>query len=133
MTSGRATTYSAVAADNSGGSGINPAAYTWTAPGFAAQHGATATFTFPRGVGSVTLTLTFADNAGNQGTATLDVTVNNAPPPGPPTGSSPTTTSTGGATIKIFRVVTVTGRNRGSSRSSSRRPSPGSSRLRSCR
>jgi hypothetical protein len=57
------------------------------------------------------LTVTFADNAGNQGTATLDVTVNNAPPPGPPTGSQPTTISTGGATIKIFRVVTVTGRN----------------------
>lgn len=111
VTSGRATTYTAVLADNAGGSGVNPASITWTAPGFAAQHGATATFTFPRGVGEVTLTVTFADNAGNQGTATLDVTVNNAPPPGPPTGSNPTTTSTGGATIKIFRVVTVTGRN----------------------
>jgi hypothetical protein len=111
VTSGRATTYTANLADNTGGSGINPASITWTAPGFAAQHGATATFTFPRGVGAVTLTLTFADNAGNPGTATLNVTVNDAPPPGPPTGSSPTTTTTGGATIKIFRVVTVTGRN----------------------
>jgi hypothetical protein len=111
VTSGRATTYTAVLADNAGGSGINPGSITWTAPGFAAQHGATATFTFPRGVGGVTLTVTFTDNAGNPGTATLNVTVNNAKPPGPPSGSSPTTTSTGGATIKIFQVVTVTGRN----------------------
>lgn len=35
--------------------------------------------------------MTFADNAGNQGTATLNVTVNNAPPPGSPTGSHPVT------------------------------------------
>jgi hypothetical protein len=111
VTSGKATTYTAVLADNTGGSGINSASITWTAPGFPAQSGPTARFTFPRGAGTVTLTLTFADNAGNQGTTTLSVTVNNAPPPGPPSGSKPTTTSTGGATIKIFRVVTVTGRN----------------------
>ena len=110
-TSGKATTYHAVLADNAGGSGINPSSITWTAPGFAAQHGAAATFTFPRGVGEVTLTVTFADNAGNQGTATLSVTVKNAPPPGPPSGSSPTTITTGGGTIKVFKVVTVTGRN----------------------
>ena len=111
VTSGRATTYTAVLADNAGGTGINPASITWTAPGFATQHGATATYSFPRGVGEVTLTVAFADNAGNPGTATINVTVNDAPPPGPPTGSNPTTTSTGGATIKIFKVVTVTGRN----------------------
>ena len=110
-TSGRATTYTAVLADNAGGTGINPGSITWTAPGFAAQHGASATYSFPRGVGEVTLTLTFADNAGNPGTATLDVTVHNAPPPGPPSGSQPTTTTTGGATIKVFKIVTVTGRN----------------------
>jgi hypothetical protein len=110
-TSGKATRYTAVLADNTGGSGINPSSITWTAPGFLAQHGATATYTFPRDIGAVTLTVTFADNAGNQGTATLDVTVNNARPPGPPTASQPTTISTGGATIKIFKVVTVTGRN----------------------
>jgi hypothetical protein len=110
-TSGRAITYTAVLADNAGGTGINPGSITWTAPGFAAQHGPTAIYTFPRDIGEVTLTLTFADNAGNQGTATLTVAVKNAPPPGPPTGSSPTTTTTGGATIKIFKIVTVTGRN----------------------
>ncbi|HEY1568612.1 MAG TPA: hypothetical protein VGF68_16410 [Solirubrobacteraceae bacterium] len=110
VTSGRATNYTAVLADNSGGTGINPASITWTAAGFAAQHGGTATFTFPRGVGDVTLTLSFADNAGNPGTTTLDVTVRDAPPPGPPTGSEPTTITTGGGTIKVFRVVTVTGR-----------------------
>lgn len=107
-TAGHATTYTAVLADNAGGSGINPASVTWTAPGFAAQHGATATYTFPNGVSEVTLTVSFADNAGNPGTATLGVTVK---PAGPPTGSKPITTSTGGATITIFRVVTVTGRN----------------------
>jgi hypothetical protein len=106
--SGTATKYTAVLADNAGGSGINPASITWTAPGFAAQHGATATYAFPRGIGDVTLTVTFADNAGNTGTATLDVTVRNA---GPPSGSKPVTISTGGATIKIFKIVTVTGRN----------------------
>jgi hypothetical protein len=111
VTSGKATTYAAAVADNTGGTGINPGAYTWTAPGFAAQHGATASFAFPRGVGEVTLTLTFADNAGNQGTATLSVNVDDAPPPGPPTGSKPTTISTGGATVKIFKIVTITGRN----------------------
>jgi hypothetical protein len=111
VTSGRATTYTAVLADNAGGSGINPGSITWTAPGFAAEHGATATYTFPSGVGGVTLTVSFTDNAGNPGTATLNVIVNDAPPPGPPSGSSPTTTTTGGATIKIFKIVTVTGRN----------------------
>jgi hypothetical protein len=111
VTSGKAVTYTASVADNAGGSGINPNGYTWTVPGFAAQHGASATYTFPRGVGEETITLTFSDNAGNQGTATLNVTVNNAPPPGPPTGSQPTTTTTGGASIKIFKIVTVSGRN----------------------
>ncbi|HEY2320213.1 MAG TPA: hypothetical protein VGH67_18035 [Solirubrobacteraceae bacterium] len=111
VTSGKATTYTAVLADNAGGSGINPASITWTAPGFAAQHGGSATYAFPSGIGEVTLTVAFADNAGNTGTATLNVTVNNAPPPGPPSGSKPVTTSTGGATIKIFKIVTVTGRN----------------------
>jgi hypothetical protein len=111
VTSGRATTYRAVLADNAGGSGINPASITWTAPGFPAHTGSTASYTFPRGIGAVTLTVSFADNAGNQGTATRDVTVNNAPPPGPPTGSRPTTITIGAATIKIFRIVTVTGRN----------------------
>jgi hypothetical protein len=111
VTSGRATTYTANLSDNAGGSGINPASITWTAPGFPAQSGAAATYTFPSGIGEVTLTVTFTDNAGNQGTATLTVTVNNAPPPGPPTGSHPVTITTGGATIKIFKIVTVTGRN----------------------
>jgi hypothetical protein len=113
VTSGQAVTYTASVADNAGGSGINPGGYTWTVPGLAAQHGSSATYTFPSGTGSARITLTFADNAGNQATATLDVTVNNAPPPappGPPFGSSPTTSSTGGATVTIYKKVTVTGR-----------------------
>ncbi|MDQ6776581.1 MAG: hypothetical protein M3071_10290 [Actinomycetota bacterium] len=77
--SGSAVTFSANVADNAGGSGINPAGYTWTVPGFPAQHGSSATYAFPRGTGSARITLSFTDNAGNQGTATLDVTVTDAP------------------------------------------------------
>jgi hypothetical protein len=81
VTSGTAVTYSAQVADNAGGSGINPNGYTWTVAGFPAQHGASATYTFPSGAGSERITLTFADNAGNQATATLDVTVKAASAP----------------------------------------------------
>jgi hypothetical protein len=110
--SSSAVTYTASVEDNAGGSGINPAGYTWSVPGFAPQHGASATYTFPRGTGAATITLTFTDNAGNEGTATLNVTVNDAPPPPllPPAGSHPKTTSTGGAKITIYRTVRVTGR-----------------------
>jgi hypothetical protein len=113
VTSGTPATYTAAVADNAGGSGINPAGYTWTVPGFPAQHGASASYTFPKNAGSATITLTFTDNAGNQGTATLNVTVNNAPPVHrrAPSGSQPTTISTGGATITIYKIVFVTGRN----------------------
>jgi hypothetical protein len=113
VTSGTPATYTAAVADNAGGSGINPAGYTWTVPGFPAQHGASASYTFPKDAGSATITLTFTDNAGNQGTATHNVTVNNAPPAHrrAPSGSQPTTISTGGAKITIFKIVTVTGRN----------------------
>jgi hypothetical protein len=113
VTSGNASTYTAAVADNAGGSGINPAGYTWTVPGFPAQHGASASYSFPRGTGSATITLTFTDNAGNQGTATLNVTVHDAPAVHrrAPSGSHATTISTGGATITIFKIVFVTGRN----------------------
>jgi hypothetical protein len=112
VSSGTATTYTARVADNAGGSGIKPGGFTWSVSGFPAQHGATATYTFPRGTGATTITLTFTDNAGNHGTATLNVTVNDAPPPPrrPPAGLNPTTTSTGGATITIYKVVIVSGR-----------------------
>jgi hypothetical protein len=112
VTSGQAVTYTANVTDNSGGSGINPNGYTWTVPGFPAQHGATATYAFPRGTGSVTITLAFSDNAGNQATATLVVNVKDAAVTAtpPPSGSHPTTTSTGGGKVTLFKVVTVTGR-----------------------
>jgi hypothetical protein len=110
--SGKPVTYTANVSDNAGGSGINPAGYTWSVPGLPAQHGGSATYTFPRGTGSVTITLTFTDNAGNQGTATLNVTVNDvsSPPLLPPAGSHAKTMSTGGAKITVYRIVTVTGR-----------------------
>ena len=112
VASGNAVTYTASVTDNAGGSGINPAGYTWSVAGFPAQHGASATYTFPRGTGATTITLTFTDNAGNQGTARLNVTVNDAPLPPvlPPAGSHPKTVSTGGAKITVYKIVTVTGR-----------------------
>jgi hypothetical protein len=81
VTSGTAVTYAAAVADNAGGTGISPSGYTWTVPGFPAQHGSSAVYTFPKGAGSATITVSFTDNAGNQATATLDVVVKNAPPP----------------------------------------------------
>jgi hypothetical protein len=108
INSGQAVTYTASATDNAGGSGINPAGYTWSVAGFPAQHGASATYTFPHGTGAATITLTFTDNGGNRGTATLNVTVNDVS--SPPTGSHPKTVSTGGAKVTVYKIVTVTGR-----------------------
>lgn len=121
VTSGQAVTYTGEVADNAGGSGIDASSLTWTAPGYPTQHGTSASFTFPPGAGHVTLTLTFADNAGNSATATIGVTVSDAAaaattttttaPPPPPSGSGPLTTLMSGTTIKVFKTVTVTGRS----------------------
>jgi hypothetical protein len=110
VTSGRPATFTAAVADNAGGSGINPSGFTWVTPGFPPQHGASAIYTFARGTRSATITLTFTDNAGNQATSALTVTVKDAPLAAP-SGSSPLTVHTGGATLTIFRIVTVSGRN----------------------
>lgn len=114
--SGTPVTYTASVADNAGGSGINPAGYTWVVPGFPVQHGASASYVFPRGTGSAPITLTFADNAGNHATTTLNVTVNDLPlplphPVSPPSGSGPTTSQVGGVTITIYNIVFVVGRS----------------------
>jgi hypothetical protein len=111
VSSGQAVTYTAHVADNAGGSGINPGGYEWRVPGFAPQHGASASYTFPRSTSSATITLTFTDNAGNHGKATLDVTVNDTQPQPPPVGLHPTTTSTGGATITVYKTTKITGRS----------------------
>lgn len=114
VSSGSPATYTASVVDNVGGSGISPTGYTWAVPGFPAQHGQAATYSFPRGTGAATITLTFTDNAGNHGTATLNVTVNDSPAKPPrlaSAGFQPKTTTTGGATITIYRRVIVTGRS----------------------
>jgi len=122
VNSGQPVTFTANVADNPGGSGINAGSLTWTVAGFPTQHGNTATYTFPRGTGFVTITLTFADNAGNQASTTQNVEVidttpaptpapNTKPASSPPSGSNPVTEHAGGATIVIYRIVFVTGRS----------------------
>ncbi|HWF50385.1 MAG TPA: hypothetical protein VG294_07030 [Solirubrobacteraceae bacterium] len=114
VTSGTAVTYAAAVADNAGGSGISPSGYTWTVPGFPAQHGSSAAYTFPKGTGSATITVSFTDNAGNQATATLDVTVKDAGPPvsigaaGTSNGTTVTITVSCAATPCTV-TVTITG------------------------
>lgn len=76
IAAGQAVTFTAVLNDT-GGSGINPAATAWTATGLGNQSGGTATYTFPS-PGFYTVRLTFADNAGNTGDASLFVNVSAA-------------------------------------------------------
>ncbi len=72
-TAGRATAYTLNVADE-GGSGINPGSFAWSSPGLPGASGQTVQLTFPN-PGFFTITVTFADNAGNTGEATLSVTV----------------------------------------------------------
>ena len=84
---------------------------------------------FPRDIGAVTLTLTFADNAGNQGTATLDRDRQERAAAGAAHGlERRPRPATGGARSRSSRSSPSRDATRGSSRSSSRRPSRGSSR-----
>jgi hypothetical protein len=71
--SGRATSYTLNVADE-GGSGINAGSFRWSSPGLPGATGRTVQLTFPN-PGFFTVTVTFADNAGNTGEATLSVTV----------------------------------------------------------
>src|SRR6478735_2818863 len=71
---GTPTQFTANVADNAGGAGINPAAFVWTATGTAGASGNPASITFPN-PGVYTLNVSFADNAGNHGTASTVVTV----------------------------------------------------------
>jgi photosystem II stability/assembly factor-like uncharacterized protein len=103
---GQFGTFIANVTDNPGGSGIDPASFVWSTAGLPDQTGHnTASFAF-NSTGNHTITVTFKDLAGNQGTASFSVSVQ----AGPPSGSSPHTTTTGGATITIFKRVTVKGR-----------------------
>jgi hypothetical protein len=86
IVAGQAATFTAVIGD-SGGSGLNPGATAWTVTGLGNQSGATATYTFPS-AGLYTVKVTFADNAGNTGTASRSVSVMAA------SGGGPTATPT---------------------------------------
>jgi photosystem II stability/assembly factor-like uncharacterized protein len=97
--------YTATVTDNPGGSGVDPASLSWTVDAQTAT-GPTASFAFAT-TGVHTITLAFKDLAGNQGSATLAVNVVSVPP----SGTTPVSTTTGGATVGIYKQVTVTGRN----------------------
>jgi hypothetical protein len=70
---GQAATFTLNAADT-GGSGINPASIRWTTAGLPERAGNPVSFTFPD-QGFATVTVTFADNAGNSATASASVTI----------------------------------------------------------
>ena len=106
VTAGTPATYTANVSDNSGGSGVDPNGYTWTAPGFAPQHGSSASFDFPRGTGSATITLSFRDNAGNTGTSTLNVIVNDPVPSIAPT-ITPSAIVGGGSASVSGSTITI--------------------------
>ena len=86
VTVGQPATFTAQAADEAGGSGLNSAAFSWTASGLPAQTGASSTFTFAS-AGTTTITVVLIDNAGNKKEVSRSVVVNAAtaaPKPPPP-------------------------------------------------
>ncbi len=112
LTQGQFGTYTANVTDNPGGSGVDPSSFDWSTSGLPDQTAhPTASFAFST-VGVHTITVAFKDLAGNANTATISVNVVAPVPPvvPPPSGTSPVTKTTGGATITIFKRVTVTGR-----------------------
>jgi photosystem II stability/assembly factor-like uncharacterized protein len=94
-TAGTPASFTAQVADEAGGSGIDPAGFTWSSTGIAGATGQTAAITFPN-PGTYTLQVAFRDLEGNAAQATKSVTVG-APrlafPTGP--GSAPTATRSG--------------------------------------
>jgi hypothetical protein len=73
---GQAATFTLNAADT-GGSGINPASIRWTSAGLPERTGNPASFTFPE-QGFATVTVSFADRAGNRAEASASVTIGKA-------------------------------------------------------
>jgi len=69
---GQPTTFTANVADNAGGSGINQASFAWSATGLPGATGNPVRLTFPS-AGFYTVTVTFADRAGNAGTASFSL------------------------------------------------------------
>lgn len=105
-TAGVPVTFTANVADNAGGSGIDPAGFSWGATGIPTATGNPAAITFPS-PGFYAITVTFRDLAGNTATSGISVQVsaNKQLPPTPlPTPAKPvktTTASVPGATIKL--------------------------------
>jgi hypothetical protein len=91
---GSPVAFTANVADNAGGSGIDPAGFTWTATGVPPATGNPVAVTFPS-PGTYTLNVTFHDRAGNSGTASKVVTVSKAPT------TQSVSSSASGATIKL--------------------------------
>ena len=73
---GQAATFTLNAADT-GGSGINPASIRWTTAGLPERTGNPASFTFPE-QGFATVTVSFADRAGNRAETSASVTIGKA-------------------------------------------------------
>jgi hypothetical protein len=76
-TAGATSTFTAAVGDNPGGSGIDPAGFSWTATGIATATGNPVQITFPA-AGTYTLRVTFRDLAGNAAEATKVVSVRRA-------------------------------------------------------
>jgi hypothetical protein len=95
-------TYTLHASDYSGGPGLDTSSYVWSLPGQAAQHGDTATFVSAT-PGTYTVTASFSDVVGNEGSASITVKVAASGP----TGSGQKKTTTGGGTVGIYKKVTV--------------------------
>ena len=93
VTAGQPATFTANVADDAGGSGINPASFTWSATGVPAATGNPVALTFPS-AGSYSLRVRFTDNAGNPGEATLSVVVSEATVPPPPLSTVKRTSAT---------------------------------------
>ena len=110
---GRPVTFTAQVADQAGGSGVNAASLGWSTPGLTGQTGPAATFTFPA-AGFYTVTLTFADNAGNQASTTKSISIAapSATRPRPTLGSATTPPLVGKAARRVgkFVVFKVKGR-----------------------
>ena len=104
LATGQFGSYTASAADNAGGSGIDQSSFTWSIPGHAAQTGTHATFGFSN-AGTYSVTVSFRDLVGNAGTATITIKVSSASSTS--TGSQPVTKSSAGSTVTIFKKVTA--------------------------
>lgn len=99
VVAGQPATYNANAADNAGGSGVNPASFTWSALGTPGGTGNPLTVTFPS-PGFFTVRVAFTDNAGNPGTASLPVQVV-APLPPVVQPLAPKTSTPGTKTVTV--------------------------------